>query len=188
MISMELLNEAQVLFCAGRMEESIELLTKLLHSRFLPPIIHTIRGQAYLQIREIDKATEDFEKALQLDSTYFQAYLYRGMAALMVGKNDSAVLDFNKALDLKPGFSRALVARGTALSRLNRFDEAAADIKKIISQLRHKTLKVFIDEFELLRTEMRKILAEVSGEAPGKAIKLAQTDIEKLKKFLGEAR
>lgn len=60
----ELLNQAQAYFHAGRMEECIELLTVLLESGALPAMILTFRGQVYLKIGEIDKATDDFDKAI----------------------------------------------------------------------------------------------------------------------------
>ena len=183
----ETLNLAQAHFLAGRLIECIELLTKLLESGALPPMIHTFRGQVYLKIGEIDKATDDFDKAIQASSGYYQAYLYRGMAALITGKSESAVADFNEALNLKPGYSRALVARSAALSRLHRINEAVADIKKIISQLRHNTLKSFIDDFGLLKTEMQRIIAVVSDEVQGMTNKMTQKEIAMLKMFLGES-
>lgn len=183
----EMLNLAQAHFLAGRMAESIETITKLLESGAYPPMIHTFRGQVYLKIGEIDKATDDFDKATLDNSDYFQAYLYRGMVALMAGKNESALLDFNRVLELRPGYGDALVARAAGLSRLNRINEAAADIKKIVSHPLSNGLKLFVDNFGLLRTEVLKIIAEVSGEVPEKAIKMTQKEIAKLKELLGEA-
>ncbi len=182
----DLFEEAQALFIDGNTKESIEFFTKALDAGYDKFMVHLSRGVGYLRMEEIDKAAEDFGKAVSLKIDNPRAYFYRGMAALIGGKNEAAVLDFNKALDLKPGFSLALLARGTALSRLNRIDEAAADIRKLIPQL-DSNLQSFVDTYGLVRTEMWKVMAEVSGEVPRQAYEMTPEEIEKFKKFLGEA-
>lgn len=186
MTAKEMFEEAQALFIDGNIRESIAIFTKALDSGYDAFTILLSRGVAYLRLEEIDKATEDLGKAVLLKIDNPRAYFYRGMAALMAGKNEAAVLDFNKAMDLKPGFSLALLARSTALSRLNRIDEAAADIMKLVPQL-DSNLQSFVDTYGLVRTEMWKVMAEVSSEAPRKSIQMTSEEIARFKKFLGEA-
>ena len=181
----ELFEEAQVLFIEGNIQGSIESFTKALDAGYDPFVIHLSRGVAYLRIEATDKAAEDFGKAVLLKIDNPRAYFYRGMAAMMSGKNEAAILDFNKAMDLKAGFSLALLARATAYSLLNRMDEAAADVMKLVPHL-DSNLQSFVDTYGLVRTEMWKVMAEVSGERPRKAIEMTPEEMEKLKKFLGQ--
>ncbi len=185
MTAKELFEDAQILFIEGNLKGSIESFTKALDAGYDPFIIHLSRGVAYLRIEATDKAAEDFGKAVLLKIDNPRAYFYRGMAAMMSGRNEAAILDFNKALDLKAGFSLALLARGTAFSLLNRIDEAAADIRKLVPQL-DSSLQSFVDTYGLVRTEMWKVMAEVSGEVPMKAIEMTHEEIEKFKRFLGQ--
>ena len=185
MTAKELFEDAQVLFIEGNMQGSIDSFTKALDAGYDPFIIHLSRGVAYLRVEAIDMAAEDFDKAVLLKIDNPRAYLYRGMASMMSGKNEAAILDFNKAMDLKAGFSLALLARSTALSLLNRTDEAAADIGKLVPHL-DSNLQSFVDTYGLVRTEMWKVIAEVTGEMPKKAIEMTPDEIEKLKRFLGQ--
>jgi tetratricopeptide (TPR) repeat protein len=186
MTAKELFEQAQELFIKGNTNESIGFFNKALDAGYDAFMIHLSRGVAYLRLEVLDKAAEDFSRAVALKIDNPRAYFYRGMAALMSGKNEAALLDFNKALDLKEGFSLALLARSTALSRLNRIDEAAADIRKLVPHL-DSNLQSFVDTYGLVRTEMWKVMAEATGEAPRKAIEMTPEEIAKLKKFLGEA-
>ena len=185
MTAKELFEEAQVFFIEGNIQDSIESFTKALDAGYDPFITHLSRGVAYLRTEATDKATDDFGKAVLLKIDNPRAYFYKGMAAMMSGENEAAILDFNKAMDLKAGFSLALLARGTAYSLLNRIEEAAADIRKLVPQL-DQNLQSFVDTYGLIKTEMWKVMAEVSGEVPKKAIEMTPEEIEKFKKFLGQ--
>ena len=64
-------------------------------------------------------------------------------------------------------------------------EEAAADVMKLVPQL-DQNLQSFVDTYGLVRTEMWKVMAEVSGERPRQAVEMSPEDILKLKKFLGQ--
>jgi hypothetical protein len=68
---------------------------------------------------------------------------------------------------------------------LNRIEEAAADIRKLVPQL-DSSLQSFVDTYGLVRTEMWKVMEEVSGEVPRKAFEMTSEEITKFKKFLGK--
>ena len=57
---------------------------------------------AYGEKGDLDKALADFNKAIELDSAYAQAYNNRGAAYLAKGDNNKAIADFKKALELDP--------------------------------------------------------------------------------------
>ena len=65
------------------------------------------RGRAYEKQARFKLALEEYERAMQLDSTYAPPYLNRGVLAANNQKVDLAILDFKTALRHKPNYSLA---------------------------------------------------------------------------------
>jgi len=68
---------------------------------------YTLRGQTYLLLYEWDKVAADYDKALELDPTYADAYFYRGVlyySILQTGQAmyTDALADFRRYLELAP--------------------------------------------------------------------------------------
>jgi ankyrin repeat protein/regulator of sirC expression with transglutaminase-like and TPR domain len=59
-------------------------------------------GWAYLRNGQYDKAVQEFDQLVQLNSTLFYAYTGRGKAYLELGRLDKARRDFDKVAELKP--------------------------------------------------------------------------------------
>ena len=57
---------------------------------------------------DLDGATSDFNKAIQMDPRDYNAYMNRGLVLMMQGRNPEAERDFNYALELA-GQSRPIV-------------------------------------------------------------------------------
>lgn len=66
-------------------------------------------------------AIKYYSKAIQLDSTYSEAYFARGTVKLNNFQFDEAILDFDKALKFEPYFERALSNRAFARIRKYQF-------------------------------------------------------------------
>lgn len=63
------------------------------------------RGVAYLQIREMDKALQDFTSAIKFDPEQPVAYINRALIELSRGQDDLAVGDLERAVQLQPSYS-----------------------------------------------------------------------------------
>ena len=68
-------------------------------------------------IFDYKKAIKYYSKAIELDSTYAEAYFARGTSKLNDFKFDEAILDFNSALKYEPYFDKALANRAFARIR-----------------------------------------------------------------------
>lgn len=66
-------------------------------------------------------AIKNYSKAIEIDSSYAEAYFSRGTVKLNRFQFDEAILDFNKALTLEPYLERALANRAFARIRKHQF-------------------------------------------------------------------
>jgi len=87
------------------------------------------------QIKEkyVEKALQDFTKAINLDYTYAEPFLNRGILYYNTGRPDQALADFNRFLELKPDNPDGLLNRANTLSTLGRFKEAIPDYNKYLT-------------------------------------------------------
>ena len=86
------------------------------------------RGNIYGKEKgDLDRAMADFNRSIQFDPSYENAYVNRGIVYCLRGKFDLAIPDFNKALELKPDYFDARFNRGIAYTQTNEFEKAIAD-------------------------------------------------------------
>jgi tetratricopeptide (TPR) repeat protein len=65
---------------------------------------------------EVDRAIQDYNKAIDLNSEDATAYNNRGSACAHKGDLDAAIQDYSKAIDLNPEDAAAYYNRGIAYS------------------------------------------------------------------------
>lgn len=179
----ELFREAQLLFVQGKAEKSIEGFTKALEAGIDPYIAHLSRGVAYVKVEDIDHALSDFSKAIDLNNQSARAYFFRGMTYMMKNEFESAVADFTKALEYKQGYGMAKFSRAVSNARLGKFEESSKDMNAVLPQM-EENLQSFADTYGIVRTQMGKVMAQLSGEAGTRPLELKEKDINTLKQWL----
>ncbi|HKZ56448.1 MAG TPA: hypothetical protein VJ024_01980, partial [Thermodesulfovibrionales bacterium] len=92
---------------------------------------------------------------------------------------------FTKALELKTDYGMAKFSRATAYARLDKADEASKDLMEVMPQL-ELNLQSFADTYGIVRTEMWKVLAQISGERQLPTLTLGEKEMDTLKKWLAE--
>ncbi len=114
-----------------------------------------------LNIDEYDKAIGYYNRAIDQDPDYIEAYYERGQAKYYAEKYTSAILDFDKFIDQNRGYAEAYGYRARAKFNLGRIDEAKSDAQ-IAEQLADETGDwVFANEMELFLDEI--ILDEINN-------------------------
>jgi len=72
------------------------------------------QGVSFATSKHYDKAIEVFNKALEIDPEYENAYWGRGVARAMQGRLEQAIADYDKALELNACHAWAYYNRGCA--------------------------------------------------------------------------
>ena len=181
----DLLKEAQLLLVDGKDRESIEVFSKAIEAGAAPYICHLSCGVAHLKLKEVDEAINDFSKAIDANNKSARAYFYRGLSYMDKNEYEKAADDFSQALERKTDYGMAKFSRAVAYARMNKTEEATEDMMAVIPEM-EKNLQAFSDSYGIIRTEMWKVFAQLSGERPWPTVELGEKEIETIKKWLKE--
>ena len=77
-------------------------------------------------------ALQSYNKAIDLNPQYAEAYCNRGIPLQELGKQEEALLSFDKAIHFKPDFAQAYNNRGLVLQDLGRLEEAEAAYRRAL--------------------------------------------------------
>jgi tetratricopeptide (TPR) repeat protein len=112
-------------------ENALEYLTKVIEINPEVPLAYINRARLYSEnLEEPEKAESDFNKAIEIDSTYNHGYRSRGDFYYNQGKYNEAILDYSKILELEPENLDALHKRGNAYWKLDVNDKALVDFSR----------------------------------------------------------
>jgi len=90
------------------------------------------RGIAYFQKHDYDRALQDFDQAIKLNSRYSTAFHERCWTLAAVNKLDDALKDCTEALRPRPQFVPTLNSLGIVYLRLGRFDDAMTSYNAVL--------------------------------------------------------
>jgi ATP-dependent Lon protease len=119
------------------------------------------RGLISLENGEYDKALDDFNEAIKLDTVkeYPACYVNRGNVFLKKEEFQKALDDFNAAIELTPNDSKALAGRARAYLGLKEYDKGLDDVNMA------RKIEPFNAEFKDINGELfSKMGAEMSSK------------------------
>ena len=93
---------------------------------------YMVRGLVYGKIGDFDKAIQDFNKAIELNPVFVDAFFARGIAYSGIGDFDKAIQDYNRAIGSNTEFVDAYYNRGNAYFNKGDYDSAIKDYNKAI--------------------------------------------------------
>jgi tetratricopeptide (TPR) repeat protein len=178
----DLYKEGQKFLVEGKEEESIDSFTKALESGAEPYMTYLSRGVAYMNLGKAEAALEDFTRAIDIKTTNDRPYYYRGVTYMVREDYRYAIDDFTRALEFKIDHFQARLARGICFARLGKFEEASADIRAVIPEMEANVQK-FVDEHGIVRTEMWKVMNQLTGERKTPEVDLTDGEIQILREW-----
>lgn len=92
--------------------------------------VFLFKGISNSNNHQYDKAIINFNKAIEINPRYANAYNDRGATYIKKGHNDLAIKDFNKAIEINPKHDNAYVNRGSAYDNEGEYDLAISDYNK----------------------------------------------------------
>jgi len=114
-----------------QMKETIET-----SKQDLQEIIKEIQAIQYfneaLKSTDLNKQIERYDKAIELNQKFAEAYNNRANTKSELGQNEQAIEDYNKAIELNPEYAEAYYNRATTKSELGQKEEAIEDYNKAI--------------------------------------------------------
>lgn len=93
---------------------------------------YLIRGHAYSDSQQYDKAIVDFNKAIELNPKDANAYINRALIYSEMSQYSKAIVDFNKVIELDPKNSGGYAGRGAVHTNTEEYEKAIADYEKAI--------------------------------------------------------
>ena len=114
-------------------EESIEneVYLKNLSKEHVIASVLCNRGLEYRKEGDIDKAINDFEKAIDLDPKHAEAYNNVGVAYSMKGHYENAISCYEKSLFLNPKDAGVYINRGNLHRNRGDIDKALSDYQRV---------------------------------------------------------
>jgi tetratricopeptide (TPR) repeat protein len=94
--------------------------------------IHTLRGMAWTNKEQFNRAIEDYDQAIRLDPNYLWSWVNRAEAWYRKGETARAFADLEQAARLDPGNSRVYSVRASTWWQLGELDKAIADYSEAI--------------------------------------------------------
>ena len=96
------------------------------------PAIFINLGNIYSRKGNYEQAFPDFNKAIEMEPDYAEAYRERGITYVNNGDLDQAISDLNKAIELFPDFAEAFHDRANVYSGKGDDDNAIFDLNQAI--------------------------------------------------------
>jgi tetratricopeptide (TPR) repeat protein len=97
------------------------------------PLAYYNRGIAFDRAGQSDKAIEDYDKAIALNPSHFEAYNNRGMVFKKIGQLNKAIEDFGSAIAVNPVYYQAYYNRALVFEQMNQFDRAIENYDRTLA-------------------------------------------------------
>ena len=90
------------------------------------------RGNAYVKLKESERAMEDYSKAIELNPNLAEAYNNRGNGYYELKESERAIEDYSRAIELNPNLAKVYYNRGVAYGEQKEYERAIEDYNKAI--------------------------------------------------------
>lgn len=98
------------------------------------PEYRVLLADLLFQKRQLEKATDELTRAIQLDESSYRAFALRGRCHLMHGNALPAIHDFSRSLEIYSDQAQTLAARGHAYLKNHQHIQAMADFEAALGK------------------------------------------------------
>ena len=116
----------------GNLVHALKLAEKLSKVYKNIPIIFNLYGIIQYKLNNFEESVENFNKAIQLNPNFFEAYNNLGNSLMEFGKFKDAINKYESAIKLKPEYASAYNNLGGAWEDLGDFEKAIFNYSKAI--------------------------------------------------------
>ena len=116
----------------GQVEEASRQVETLRQQYPDTPVLHLIMGRIAFDRRELTLAIESYQKAIDLDPLYAEAYNDLGVIFQQIGKHKASEEALSRAVAIRPDYASAYNNLGNAFKALERLDDAIDSYQKAI--------------------------------------------------------
>lgn len=96
-------------------------------------LVHFNQGVDFYQRREFLKAVQSYQKVIQLNPTYIEAYNNLGIIYQEIGNFDKALEAYQKAIEINPRYEKTLNNLGIFFFLKNRYEESIEAFQKALA-------------------------------------------------------
>ena len=90
------------------------------------------KGVALVNLGKLDEAIKAYDKAIEINPQYADAWYNKGNILCQLGKFDEGIKAYDKTIEINPKYSNAWYNKGNALDDSGRHDEAIKAYDKAI--------------------------------------------------------
>jgi Tfp pilus assembly protein PilF len=103
------------------------------HEPAKDPLVYLQRGLAFEESGSLADAINDYNTAIALKPSFYQAFNNRGLVYDKMGQLENALMDYNAAISSRPSFYQAYSNRGLVFEKMGQYDNAIKDYNMAIS-------------------------------------------------------
>jgi tetratricopeptide (TPR) repeat protein len=104
------------------------------HSVFTADVLNQFNlGVQFYNQREFSKAIQAYQKVIELDPSYVEAYNNLGIIYQMMGDGDRAFGAYQKSTEIDPGYEKGYNNLGILLFLKGRYEEALGSFQKLLA-------------------------------------------------------
>jgi type IV pilus assembly protein PilF len=145
------------------------------------------KGLSYLQEKNLELAFVEFNRSIQTDKTYKQAWYGLGIISDYQGKYDDARKYYEEAIDLDPKFSEAYNALGVIYFKQQKWKEAIKSFNKALDNKLYTTPHIPLINLGDLYMAQKNYPKAIEAYRDSKRFVTLEITIEKLGTALFEA-
>ena len=113
-------------------DQNISSLTEVIERNPADPEAYNVRGSAYGRGGRYREALRDFDKAIELQPNFYQAYANRALIQRFLGDQQAALNDYNRSIELNSNYDAAYIGRGNLYRKAGQTRDAFDDFQRAI--------------------------------------------------------